>query len=590
MMFLVKYKFKKIPHSMKNILIIILFFFTTNLFAQRGDTLTLWKENENYSYENDTFPQNVIDLYGKLLSVSLVTADYNIIQHFKNYQYIKVALSTVPNGKENIQIFRIDSTYSRGGFWSGRSTTDSCALYLNMSKLCISGYINFLGIPHGVYNIRYKHNNQYYIFRTIQFYGPVKDKTLSVPIIDSLEKKNIDTTFDCDSYKSSTKELRILVAYTNTAALYLTGSSGGPPMYADMKTYSDQLLYQLQQVFLNSHINLIPVLVCCIEAPFNETLNWNTDLNKFRVEYNNKDYVKHYTPDICLLVIRNTDINQSGNSFRLSLRGINPGAQYAYGVMDCLQAITNLTFSHEVGHLFGCEHNQANLEHGSNILYSYGYGFNNIDFGTIMSYNTNRILWFSNSNPAVTFGGINIGHCGTEDNSRVINETSGFVTVYRIPPLNLDLNSTSKLILDGSTGLNSFGDAVATSKITLHPGFKVEEGCLFNASIVPGEFVKKIPPSVYDKGEIIIDTNHTLPNSLCQVLLFPNPCSNSVDIKGIYTNSTVIIYSSVGEVLRTFNNLTTNSKINLSDFSAGLYVLKLYCKDGSKTFKIIKTE
>jgi hypothetical protein len=174
---------------MKNILVIFLFFFTTSISAQRTDTLTLWQEDVNYSFEKDTFPQKVIDFYGKLLCVSLVNTNYDIIQHFNDYQYIKLSLSIVPDGKRNMQIFRIDSTRSRRWHWSGLSTTDSCSLHISMGNFCIGGFINFLGIPHGMYNIRHIRNNQYYIFRTIQFYGPVKDRTLLVPIIDSLEKE-----------------------------------------------------------------------------------------------------------------------------------------------------------------------------------------------------------------------------------------------------------------------------------------------------------------------------------------------------------------------------------------------------------------
>jgi hypothetical protein len=93
---------------------------------------------------------------------------------------------------------------------------------------------------------------------------------------------------------------------------------------------------------------------------------------------------------------------------------------------------SDFTFSHELGHNFGCAHDRAHAS-GSGI-FPYSYGFINPagTWGTIMAYHSSRIPFFSN--PNVTYRGEPTGiapnNPNAADNALTINQTKDFVASY----------------------------------------------------------------------------------------------------------------------------------------------------------------
>ena len=75
------------------------------------------------------------------------------------------------------------------------------------------------------------------------------------------------------------------------------------------------------------------------------------------------------------------------------------------------------------------------------------------------------------------------------------------------------------------------------------------------------------------------------------LLLYPNPASNSITLKGeLLGNTQLVIYNSSGQVQKTIalKTATTNYTMDCSTFNNGFYVLKIIGKDGrSKSAKFI---
>ncbi len=112
-----------------------------------------------------------------------------------------------------------------------------------------------------------------------------------------------------------------------------------------------------------------------------------------------------------------------------------PDAVNAYAIVDVSFATDNKTFAHEVGHLFGCDHE-------SGTGYNHGYKFTvlppkasgkaSTNYRTLMHTpytGYTRIDRFSN--PDVSYSGEDIGVENSYDNARKIENTAGSLKNYR---------------------------------------------------------------------------------------------------------------------------------------------------------------
>ena len=90
---------------------------------------------------------------------------------------------------------------------------------------------------------------------------------------------------------------------------------------------------------------------------------------------------------------------------------IGPSSQNESPPIGWAQLGNALIFAHEVGHLFGCEHNREQYGGGSNNAYSYGYLLRGSNMFTIMAYPApgfgQWIPYFSNDDFSI--GGVNMG-------------------------------------------------------------------------------------------------------------------------------------------------------------------------------------
>ncbi len=85
-------------------------------------------------------------------------------------------------------------------------------------------------------------------------------------------------------------------------------------------------------------------------------------------------------------------------------------------------------FAHEVGHLFGCQHDPAHADGPGLYPYSYGYSIPGI-LATIMTYDSPVIPYFSS--PLYDYDGYSVGVSGVADNALTIANVKTFVANYR---------------------------------------------------------------------------------------------------------------------------------------------------------------
>ena len=77
-------------------------------------------------------------------------------------------------------------------------------------------------------------------------------------------------------------------------------------------------------------------------------------------------------------------------------------------------------------------------------------------------------------------------------------------------------------------------------------------------------------------------------NNLSAISIFPNPTTGILSISGITEAANVALYNIQGKLLKEYSQISNNNSIDISDFSAGLYFLKVQNEGGFKTFKVIR--
>jgi len=369
-------------------------------------------------------------------------------------------------------------------FWRGQSKDKSVFVDLLSNENRISGEVNFQGRAHlmyplgkGLYAIIVQDESEKYDPKQGKDYNRVEDS----PDDSDLPPRSEMSTYDC--------RVRLLVAW---AANVNTGS----------RQVEDDILRAVGRMNLgldNSNINHDVALVRTGEV---ETLSGSacSQADDYRTDKELNKWRDNYDADLVVVII------SSGTG---CVSSVNPSEANAYATVSYsnLTNVAGQTFSHELGHLYGCRHNPA-----ADATPGSMHGYNSQEEGatttnhwrTIMSYASgcgcSRITNFSDPNvnhpsQAIPTGTTTEHNCAGRIRSRQVTvsefrETEEIKTLvsdtleanedtYAEPFGGLDLSTNgSFLIQNEAEGIFKAGRC-----ITLNAGFHIEAGGLFETQI-----------------------------------------------------------------------------------------------------------
>ena len=379
------------------------------------------------------------------------------------------------------------------------SNDDGDLVLLSVSNDNIQGVIE---TKRGVYAIETVGEKEYIIIKTdysklregcdLQEYN---DSSSIYNNLEGISHKNKNYSISTTSLQKSSPyecKIRVLVLYTPNAQHSVS----------DIKNTISTAISLTNQSFINSNINYEIELVYAGLTNYTESSSYSTDLDRLRI--NGDGYMdevhtlrNEYSADICVLLINNSSV--CGKASGIGVTGAD-----AFCIVSTYStcASSNYSFAHEIGHLLGCRHDPFVDNHSTPFAYGHGYVNPSKTWRTIMAYSSDcgscpRLLYWSN--PDITHIGEAMGTINTHNNARVWNEQSNSVMSFRQPYDNItftngyfsdttqyaDIIAKQDITTSGTVNIYSINtfNMRAGNSITLQPGFSVESGAEFSASI-----------------------------------------------------------------------------------------------------------
>ena len=223
---------------------------------------------------------------------------------------------------------------------------------------------------------------------------------------------------------SDLEEVDVLTAYTPAARNSAGGTDG-------IVALIDLAIAETNAAYANCDAGLYVRSVYTYEVDYSESSSISTDLSRFRGKTDgNMDEVhglrNAYGADACALIS-----NSSGAcGVAYLMTNVSQGFQSsAFSVTVRTCAVGNLTYAHELGHNFGCAHDDDNAGNSSKP-YAYGYRTPNNQYRTVMAYSPGqRVKLFSS--PLHTFNGFVMGTASGEDNARALTLNAPTIANWR---------------------------------------------------------------------------------------------------------------------------------------------------------------
>jgi len=72
------------------------------------------------------------------------------------------------------------------------------------------------------------------------------------------------------------------------------------------------------------------------------------------------------------------------------------------------------------------------------------------------------------------------------------------------------------------------------------------------------------------------------------ISIYPNPSNGVFTISGIEVNASINIYNAIGELVKSIQSTDNNTTVDLSDYSNGIYFIKIKNNKGEAIQKLIK--
>ncbi len=222
---------------------------------------------------------------------------------------------------------------------------------------------------------------------------------------------------------TTTTQIDVLVAYTPAAKAAVS----------DIDATIALAVAEANQSYVNSKIYIRLNLVDTVQVQYSEAgKTFDQILTDFVANPTVNQHRDQSAADLSAMIINQPDYCGMADAIMAT-------ASTAFAIVHYDCATGYYSFAHELGHLMGARHNEQ--ADPTNTPYAYGHGLQHRTptptWRTIMAYvdgcggTCTRLQYWSN--PDVKYSSYGMGTTGTNNNTRVLNETRTTVAAFRIP-------------------------------------------------------------------------------------------------------------------------------------------------------------
>ena len=268
---------------------------------------------------------------------------------------------------------------------------------------------------------------------------------------DQLVRSTASTSTTSLAALATPAVIRVLVNYT-AAAKTAAGN---------IDSLIDLSMAETNQGYVNSNVNVRVELAHKAQTTYTQSGIQATDRDRYAATsdgYMDEIHTQRntYAADVAMLVVNDGD-ESCGIAKAI---GATTTSAFAVVHWDC--STGNLSFGHELGHLYGARHNPEN--DGTTTPYAYGHGYwaPNAAWRTVMAYPCSaktcpRLNYWSS--PLVTYtDGQKMGNTANSDNARVLNERGAVMAAFRgAPATGVTVSNTADYTIpdNNTTGISS---------------------------------------------------------------------------------------------------------------------------------------
>ena len=405
-------------------------------------------------------------------------------------------------------------------------------------------------------------------------------------------------------YIGGSCKVRLLVAYTDDVNA----------VYADPKSFVQSCIDITNTCFANSGVTHRVELARSVMVTYAESGAAGTDLPRFKATTDGYMDNIHtlrstYDADLCALIVNSLDYCGYADAILASYSS-------AFCVVEDGCAVGNLSFPHELGHLYGCRHDP--YVDNTNTPYAYGHAYVYLPatWRTVMAYNDycsdngsscTRLPYFSN--PSITYGGVAMGTAAGNNNRAVLNITDVTIAGFQAMPGMATLGSETILgyqVADkfASGSVTTSGNYVinanaqvsfrANNYVVLGAGFEAKANSSFIAYI---DYCTAVTRLANPESETQpIGENEVLLTDMA-LSAYPNPFTSLANIHFSLSQSenvSITVFDLYGrEIQKLLDNSpqTEGSHViewNAENAASGIYIISLTSGNQTQTTKLIK--